>query len=323
MAAMQAEAGQGASIDRASRPGSVPAATRTRRPPHVTAWKLVSNVVVRFIAHDDALIAAGVAFYGFLAVFPALAIFISLYGLLFDLSGVTRHAAQLASILPDEARPIVLDFLQALALKGPTRLNTGLLIASAIALWSSRAGVAALMSGVNFAYEVRDDRNIFVSIGISLALTIGAVVFAILTLTVIAAVPVAMQFLHVPYGSRATLLPDPAGRSWRSSRSSRYRPSISSCHTGSPEVPGASARRMMPGAHRRDPDLAAGLLAVLVLRHAHRRLRRHLMASLGGPVIFLLWLWFTVLVVLVGAEINVSWSGLKTPKQRHETPEPN
>ncbi len=45
--------------------------------------------------------------------------------------------------------------------------------------------------------------------------------------------------------------------------------------------------------------------------------------SLGGPVILLLWLWFTALVVLVGAEINASWSGLKTPKQRHQTPEPN
>lgn len=321
MAAMRAEAGEAGAADHVVRDRADAAHTSTRRPAHVTAWKLVANVCVRFIAHDDALIAAGVAFYGFLAVFPALAILISLYGLVFDLSGVTQHAAQIASILPEEARPIVLDFLTALALKGPAQLNAGLLIGSAIALWSARAGVAALMSGVNFAYEVKDDRNIFVSIGISLALTIGAVVFAMLTLTVIAAVPVALSLLHVPYARVTTLLlirwPILALIAFFS---------ISSIYFvvphRKPGGPWRRARRMLPGAIAATLIWLPGcsLFSFYVTRIA---VYDATYGSLGGPVIFLLWLWFTALAVLVGAEINASWSGLKTPKQRHETPEPN
>ncbi len=316
---MRVETGDGGGVDAA--PAAPPVSTRSRRPVHVTAWKVVADVFARFIAHDDALIAAGVAFYGFLAVFPALAIFISLYGLLFDLGNVTKHAAQIASILPDEARPIVLDFLTGLALKGPAQLNAGLFIGLAIALWSSRAGVAALMSGVNFAYEVRDDRNIFVSIGISLALTVGAVIFAVLTLSVIAAVPVALALLHTPNANTATLLlirwPILALIAFLS---------ISAIYFvvphRKPGGPWRRARRMMPGAIAATLIWLPGcsLFSFYVTRIA---VYDATYGSLGGPVILLLWLWFTALVVLIGAEINASWSGLKTPKQRHQTPEPN
>lgn len=310
-----------ADVAEARTSGSETAATNSPRPWHITGWKLLSNVFVRFVAHDDALIAAGVAFYSFLAVFPALAIFISLYGLLFDLSNVTRHAAQIASILPDEARPIVLDFLTGLAKKGPAQLNTGLVVATAIALWSARAGVAALMSGVNFAYEVRDDRNIFVSVGISLVLTIGAVIFAVLTLSVIAAVPVALSLLHAPNANTATLLlirwPILALIAFLS---------ISAVYFvvphRKPGGPWRRARRMMPGAIAATLIWLPGcsLFSFYVTRIA---VYDATYGSLGGPVILLLWLWFTALVVLVGAEINASWSGLKTPKQRHQPPEPN
>lgn len=290
------------------------AVTSTRRPPHVTAWKLVANVVTRFIAHDDALIAAGVAFYGFLAVFPALAIFISIYGMMFDLSGVAQHASQIASVLPEEARPIVLDFLTTLAEKGPAKLNAGLLIGLAIALWSSRAGVAALMSGVNFAYEVKDDRNIFIAIGISIVLTLGSVFFAILTLTVIAAVPVALSVLHVPHAGATTVLlirwPILAVIAFAS---------ISTIYFvvphRKPGGPWRRARRMMPGAIAATLIWLPGcsLFSFYVTKIA---VYDATYGSLGGPVIFLLWLWFTALVVLVGAEINASWSGLRTPKNR-------
>ena len=318
MAALRADA-QEAQNDQAMIVG--PAATLSRRPPHVTAWKLVSNVFARFIAHDDALIAAGVAFYGFLAVFPALAIFISLYGLMFDLQNVTLHAGQIASVLPDEARPIVLDFLTGLAKKGPAQLNAGLFIGLAIALWSARAGIAALMSGVNFAYEVRDDRNIFVSIGISLAFTLGAVVFAILTLTVIAAVPVLLQILHIRHAKVTALLlvrwPILALIAFLS---------ISAVYFvvphRKPGGPWRRARRMLPGAIAATLIWLPGcsLFSFYVTRIA---VYDATYGSLGGPVILLLWLWFTALSVLIGAEINASWSGLKTPKHRQPPPEPN
>jgi len=290
--------------------------TRTKRPPHITAWKLVSTVVTRFLAHDDALIAAGVAFYGFLAVFPALAIFISLYGMLFDPATVPEQAASIASVLPEEARPIVLDMLSALALKGRTQLNTGLMIGLAVALWSSRAGIAALMSGVNFAYEVKDDRNIFVSIGISLALTLGAVIFSILALAAIAALPVVLELLDIRHaGATAVLL-----IRWPILALIAFA-SISAVYFfvphRKPGGPWRRARRMLPGAVAATLIWLPGcsLFSLYVTRFA---VYDATYGSLGGAVIFLLWLWFTALVVLVGAEINAAWSGLRTPKQWHK-----
>lgn len=291
------------------------AVTRTSRPAHLTAWKLFTTVVKRFIAHDDALIAAGVAFYGFLAVFPALAIFISIYGMLFDLAGVSQRASQIASVLPEEARPIVLDMLTELAGKEPAKLNAGLLIGFAIALWSSRAGIAALMSGVNFAYEVKDDRNILVSIGISLALTLGAVVFAVLALTAIAALPVALSLLDIRHASATAFLlvrwPILALLAFCS---------ISTIYFfvphRKPGGPWRRARRMLPGALAATLIWLPGcsLFSFYVTRIA---IYDATYGSLGGAVIFLLWLWFTALVILVGAEINAAWSGLRTPKHRH------
>ncbi|MBN8999092.1 MAG: YihY/virulence factor BrkB family protein [Rhizobiales bacterium] len=294
---------------------SAGAKAQRHRPAHVTAWRLLVTVVKRFVAHDDALIAAGVAFYGFLAVFPALAIFISIYGMLFDLSDVPKRASQIASVLPEEAQPIVLDMLTSLASKGPRNLNTGLLVGLAVALWSSRAGIAAPMSGVNFAYEVKDDRNIFVSIGISLALTIGAVVFAILALTAIAALPVALSLLDVRHaGATAVLLVR-----WPILALIAFA-SISTIYFfvphRKPGGPWRRARRMLPGAVAATLIWLPGcsLFSFYVTRIA---VYDATYGSLGGAVIFLLWLWFTALVVLIGAEINAAWSGLRTPKHWH------
>lgn len=286
-----------------------------RRPAHQKAWKVVVNVFWRFVAHDDALIAAGVAFYGFLAVFPALAILISVYGLLFDVHGVTKHAAQVASILPDEARPVVLDMMTSLARKRPSKLNTGLVVGFAIAFWSARAGIAALMSGVNFAYEVKDDRNIFVSIGISILVTLGAVLFAVLTLTVIAAVPVALSLLDIRHTKATAVMlvrwPILAVISFAS---------ISMIYFvvphRKPGGPWRRARRMLPGAVIATAIWLPGcsLFSYYVTNVA---IYDATYGSLGGAVIFLLWLWFTALVVLIGAEINATWSGLRSLRTRH------
>lgn len=298
-----------------------PVATRSRRRRSVTALRFIGNVFTRFIAHDDALIAAGVAFYGFLAVFPAIAILISLYGLIFDLHNVAAHAGQIAAVLPDEARPIVLDFLTSLANKGPAQLNAGLFIGLAIALWSARAGVAALLSGVNFAYEVKDDRGIFLSIGISLAFTLGAVIFAVLTLAVIAAVPVLLQLLQVRDAQVTALLlvrwPILALIAFVSILAVYF-----VVPHRKPGGPWRRARRMLPGAVAATLIWLPGcsLFSFYVTRIA---VYDATYGSLGGPVILLLWLWFTALVVLVGAEINASWSGLKTPRHRQPRPEPN
>lgn len=267
------------------------------------------SVFWRIVVHGDMLVAAGVAFYGFLAVFPALAILISIYGLIFDLAGIDEHAGLLADILPNEARPIVLDALVALTNKGPAKLNTGLLIALAVGIWSARAGVAALMEGVNIAFEVRDDRNTFITIGISLALTLGAILFAVLTLTTIAAVPAALAIVHVRDVQQATVLlvrwPILAALAFLS---------ISIIYYVVPRAGhGGSSARLIPGA------IVATILWLIgssLFSYYVESFARYdaTYGSLGGVVVLMLWLWFTALVVLVGAEVNAYLHKLSQPK---------
>ncbi len=257
------------------------------------------HVFWRIVTHGDMLVAAGVAFYGFLAVFPALAILISIYGLIFDLAGVDQHAELLADILPAEARPIVLDALVALTNKGPAKLNAGLFVALAVGIWSARAGIAALMEGVNIAYEVKEGHNGLVTVAISLALTLGAVLFAILTLTAIAAVPAVLAILHVRDVETASVLlvrwPILAVLAFVSIGIIYY------------VVPGAGhgegTARILPGV------IVATILWLIgcsLFSYYVGNFARYdaTYGSLGGAVIFMLWLWFTALVVLVGAEVN-------------------
>lgn len=265
-------------------------------------------VFLRIVAHGDMLVAAGVAFYGFLAVFPALAILISVYGLIFDLAGVDQHAQLLADILPAEARPIVLDALVALTNKGPAKLNAGLFIALAIGIWSTRAGIAALMEGVNIAFEVKDHRNALVAIAISLALTVGAVFFAMLTLTAIAAVPAVLAILHVRDVQTTTVLlvrwPMLAVLAFAS---------IAIVYYVVPRAGhGGSSARLLPGA------LVATILWLLgcsLFSYYVENIARYdaTYGSLGGAVVFMLWLWFSAFVVLVGAEVNAYFHNLDQP----------
>ena len=147
------------------------------------------------------------------------------------------------------------------------------------------------------------------------ALTIGAVVFAILALTAIAALPVALSLLDVRHaGATAVLLVR-----WPILALIAFA-SISTIYFfvphRKPGGPWRRARRMLPGAVAATLIWLPGcsLFSFYVTRIA---VYDATYGSLGGAVIFLLWLWFTALVVLIGAEINAAWSGLRTPKHWH------
>jgi membrane protein len=150
------------------------------------------------------IIAGGVAFFGFLAVFPALIAAISIYGLVASPESVASQIQSLSDQLPREATQIISDALNNIVNSSGGALSFGLVISILGALWSASGGVGNLIKAVNIAYDEVETRNFIKLRGISLALTLGTIVFVLLTFGLVAVVPAVLNAL--PLGVVGTVL---------------------------------------------------------------------------------------------------------------------
>jgi membrane protein len=135
------------------------------------------------------LLAAGVAFYAFLAIFPALIAVVSIYGLFADPSTITNQLNSLTAALPDQARQVITDQVAALTTRGRQTLGIGLILSVVIALWSASAGISNLLTAINVAYDEEEKRGFVKKRLLSLGLTLGAIVFMVIVLGLVAVLP--------------------------------------------------------------------------------------------------------------------------------------
>src|SRR5579872_4884211 len=132
------------------------------------------------------LVAAGVVFYSLVALFPAIAALVSLYGLFADPSTIDQQVSALSNVLPGGAVDIVHEELKRLAANRGASLSTGFIVGLLVALWSANAGTKAIIDALNVAYGETEKRSflrlnlislIYTLIGMaSLMLAVGAVV---------------------------------------------------------------------------------------------------------------------------------------------------
>jgi membrane protein len=104
-------------------------------------------------------VAGGVVFFSLLALFPAVAAFVSLYGLFADASTIDQHLFIASGILPGGGVDLLHEELTRLAAKSDSKLSFGFLFGLAFALWSANAGMKAMIDALNVAYEVKDSRS--------------------------------------------------------------------------------------------------------------------------------------------------------------------
>jgi membrane protein len=161
-----------------------------------TEIALVARGVKEHIRRDRlSIIAAGVAFYGLLAVFPGLVALVGLYGLVADPAQVERHAAALSAILPPQAAEILMTQLHDLASTDRTALGIGAIGGILLALWSASAAVRTLMEALNVAYKEEESRGFVRFYGTALALTFGGVLGVIVAIGLVVALPAIMNVL--------------------------------------------------------------------------------------------------------------------------------
>ncbi len=166
-------------------------------------WKDILWRVWAAIGEDRVLlVAAGVTFYLLLALFPALAAFVSLYGLFADPASIAQQMDALHGVLPAEGLTMLTDQLNSLASGGQQSLTWGFLLSFAVAFWSANNGVKSIIEAMNIAHDERETRS-FVRVTIlSFTFTLGAMTLGILMILAVGVVPAALAVLNLgPLGT--------------------------------------------------------------------------------------------------------------------------
>lgn len=173
-------------MDRKNASRGIEATSPWRMP--LRAWREVLKRCWREATTDNlGLIAAGVAFYGFLAIVPMLAATLLTYGIFVEPRTVLRHIERLTHVVPEAAAASVGEQLLRLSAASDNAKGWGVLVSLAIALFGARNGAGAIITALNIAYEEEEKRGFIRLNIIALALTIVAVGGAIVSAFALAA----------------------------------------------------------------------------------------------------------------------------------------
>lgn len=170
----------------AERPGGIPA----------KGWRDILARVLAEIKQDHvSIVAAGVGFYAFLALFPALIALITIYGLMADPATVQQQVTSMTTALsPEVARLVTQPLTHTATREG---LDIGLVASLAGVLWSASGGVNGLMEGLNIVYDEPGKRTFLKKRGLALLLTLGAIVFVIIAVALVAVVPIVLDVVRL------------------------------------------------------------------------------------------------------------------------------
>jgi membrane protein len=245
-----------------------------------------------------ALIAAGATFYLLLALFPALAAFVSMYGFVADPVTIADHIAFLGGVLPAGGIELISTQLRALASQDEAALSFAFIFGLLFALWSANNGIKTLFEALNVAYEETEKRGFFKLNLISLVFTMGAIVIAILFIVSVGIVPAVLALVGLGPIAETLIslarwpvlfLAAAAG--------------ISILYRYGPSRERAKWRWVNWGA----------MLATLVWLLSSVLFSWYLTnfadynatyGSLGAVIGFMMWTWISVVILLLGAELN-------------------
>jgi membrane protein len=171
---------------RAAHPSEIPA----------RGWRDILSRVKTEIGSDHVtLVAAGLAMCALLAVFPGLAAAIAIYGLFASPAEVVDHMQAFSNVLPPGTWDLFKTQLQTVASQAQGSLTFAAIGGLLIALWSARAGMAALMTATNIAYAEPEKRGFVRQTLVSLAFTVGAIFGLLLVVVLGVVLPLALKVL--------------------------------------------------------------------------------------------------------------------------------
>jgi membrane protein len=262
-------------------------------------WKDIAFRVFWSIPANRLLaMAGGVSFFALLAVFPAIAAIVSLYGLFADAGTVATHLVLLQGLLPGGVLDLIAGQIALIVGKGAATLGWAFLTSLAIALWSANSGAAALFDALNVVYGEREKRSLVVFYASTLLLTLGMITFVILALGAVVVTPIVMAYIGMatPAERILALLRWPIMlvivATWLAVIY-RYGPSRESAKWRWVTWGGMTAATLW---------LVASMIFSWYVANFDSYNRTY--GSLGAGVGFMVWIWLSVVIVLLGAQMN-------------------
>ncbi|WP_052418043.1 YihY/virulence factor BrkB family protein [Pseudooceanicola atlanticus] len=266
-----------------------------------TARHFVTGVGSAIAEKNLTLIAAGVAFYGMLALFPGLAAVIAIWGLLSDPHILLEQLQLVDSILPAEVTRLVESQLNALMNTSGDKLGWAGIISTMVAIWSARSGVAALMLGLN-AIHGRDNRSSLRHYLTALALTMALLGVSVVTLSAVVIVPIVLAI--VPLGPMTSLLIE--GFRWAAAIFVLLA-GLAVVYRFGPNNRGERMKWVTPGA-----GMAVILWAVASYGFSFYLSNfanyNEVYGSIGAAIAMLMWLFISAFLILLGAVVNLQLS---------------
>ncbi len=273
-----------------------------RHPAEIPArgWKDVLLRVKDEVGSDNlSIVSAGVAFFALLAIFPGITALVTLYGLVTDPAQVEPQLAPLRDLLPANAFDIIASQTRQVASAATSSLSLGLVVSLSLAIWSANAGTKSMITALNIAYGEHEKRGFFVLNLWSLAFTVAAILFMIVALTVVAAVPAVQAAAGTGGGMLASVL---LALRWVV-MAALVMAALALLYRYAPSRRSARFQWVSAGA------IAATLFWLLASIGFSLYVRYFgsydkTFGSLGAVVILLMWFYLSTFVICIGAELN-------------------
>jgi membrane protein len=270
--------------------------------PSQIPWRGWKDILIRTYEqfNEDRLlaVAAGVVFYGLLALFPAITAIVSSYALFATPNTINDHLSMLSGVLPGGAFDIVKEQVGRVLEKGNLKLGTAFIVSFLFALWSANGGMKAIIDALNVVYDEPEKRGFFKLNAVSLVFTFGGLVAVLIAIGMVVALPIVLSTIGL--GSITELI----------FRIGRWPLLVVLMLLGL-----AVLYRFGPS--RRLPQwrwLTVGSLFASLTWLAGSALLSYYLAnyanydatygSLGAAIGLMMWMWMSAIVVLLGAELN-------------------
>lgn len=266
-------------------------------------WNIVSGTALSLVSDRGSMAAAGCAFYATLALFPAISTLVSIYGLAFDRETIEQQLRLLHGLLPGAAYNLISGRVHDLVTQPSSQLGLKLIVSFLVTFWSANTGTKSLLSALNVAYDVNEERSFLVFQGVTLGLTLSAIIVVVLGIAVLVFVPVVVN--DIGLGADSAPLIHAVGLTMLVLFAAL---SIFVLYRVGPARKHRTRQRLLPGVFTATV-LWLAASAGLNFYIANLTNLGATYGSIAAVIGIMLWFYLTAYAVLVGAELNAQLEG--------------
>jgi len=262
-------------------------------------WKSILIKVKEQIGENNVVIvSAGVGFFGFMAIFPAIMALISIYGFVMDPQQIEEQVSKINSMMPEQTHEIIQYRVDQFIKSQGESLGWGTFFSILLGVWIGNLGTKSLFRGINIAYDTANKRGIFKNNGLTLLFTSGAIILIILSASMIVAFPAIIEKIGLPDHLEGLT-------SWLRwlVMGTVLAGSIGLIYNFAPKRKQPGFKWVMPGAIFATCLWLLASSAFSFYVHYFWNLSE-IYGSISAVVFLMLWLFISTFIILLGAELN-------------------